>query len=168
MSYSSTPTHFSRRANGGELPVRQRLWENASIQKRKRIPLMRRFRLEVPEHPSLSVTFEGLKLSFDVASHITFHVIVPRFNVGLPVAGAYVSRIGIGSIVASANIVAIERRSTISLRSRPFADDNPLVCSAGVRWCVVADKLTVLPVGHGDELISKDLIFVMINNDFVY
>lgn len=50
---------LSRRANSTKFPVSQWLWENSIIQQRKRIPLMRSFRFEIPENPALGMAFES-------------------------------------------------------------------------------------------------------------
>jgi hypothetical protein len=152
-------------ANRSIVLFRQWLWENASIEERKRIPFMRIFRLEVPEDPALSVRFEGRDLGFDVASNIALHIIIPVGDVVLVSAGTDVGRAWKGPVVSGTDAISIECWCAISLGCCPFSDNNPFVGSRCITGCVVTNQLSVLPVFHGYKIIGEDLVLVVINND---
>ncbi len=76
----SRPTYPQLCANLTEFAARERLREDAGIQKAEQIPLRTRLGLEVPEHPALCDTLVSLQLRLDVATHIVLEDLGPLIN----------------------------------------------------------------------------------------
>lgn len=75
-----------------------------------------------------------------------------------------VRRAGVGTVVASADSIAVESGGAVSHGARPLADDRPFV-RAGVDVCVVADVLAVLPRLHGDKIVAEARVLVVVDYD---
>lgn len=140
------------------------IWKDAIIKQLERIPLVRAFRLEVPENPSIGLRFKIGQLSTQIVPHVVLETITPGVNIGFAFTRADVGGIGVCAIVAGTETESIESPCAISHRSCEFADDGPFV-GAGIGMLVGADVVDMLACAHGDERIGENLVFVMIDDD---
>lgn len=154
---------FSR-ADSAELPVGQRLREDAGIYQCESIPFRcpRVLSLEIPEHPSLRVSLKGLQLCLNIASRIVLEGLGPASNVVDTLAGLDEGGTRECPIVPSTCAIAVEPGRTVSHCGTPLADEGPLVGTV-VYEGVVTDVLAVLPRLHSDQLRSEDLVLMVVN-----
>lgn len=108
----------------------QRLREDLVVQQPEEIPFGARFGLEVPEYPAIGLLFENADLSSNVELRIRLELLIPGFDEVSVIAGAYSTTAWVPSIVSRTDVPAIEPSRAVGHRSRPLANNGPVLGSS--------------------------------------
>ena len=110
----------------------------------------------------MRIRLERFHLRLDIPPRIILELLAPRLHGVHAGARADMRGPGVRPIVPGTDTVPVQRCRAVRHSRRPLAHEGPLI-GAGVGVRVVAYVLPVLAGLHGDELVSEDLVFVVVD-----
>lgn len=131
------------RADGVELPRAERLWEDFVFHQSEEVPLCASLGLEVPENPTSGGFFERIQLGLNVAARVVLQLLIPCIDEVDLVAGPYAWAPRIPAVIAGTNAITIQSCCAVGHRSRPLANNDPMIGISRVTAGMAANEVSV-------------------------
>lgn len=167
IKYQFHQTNSSTTLTRGQA-ISQRLREHTFSQQLLHVPFRGAFSLPSPEHPA-SLLLPGIKLGFDKATDVRLvfagEVSHSAHRLARAVTDLEIGRHG--TVVTSADSLAVEVFRTVGGGTAPFSHDGPLVRLLQASRAVRTDVVDVSTHILCKESVVEDLIVVVVHDYIV-